>query len=171
MPSYDEADYQILKRIAEGGIEYTHLYGYQPKGRPLPTEGSKIDGRTLKRFERLGLIEFRLTPQGEKTLGQIGAFYEAKARGGSDQDAVQAQRDQYDRNRRSIIDKRNLGRVIVARIQRSNQAYKYPAGWCDQFMEWVDRPTTLMADVMLWATAEDIQETQDRFNELQGAGL
>lgn len=169
--SYDERDYQILKQIAEGGIEYTHHYGYQPKGAPLPTEGSKINGRTLKRFERLGLIEFKLTNRGMRAMAQLGVYYQALDQGASEWEATRVQDADFHKYSRSIIDKRNLAKVIVARIRRSNEAYKYPAGWCDQFMEWVERESTLMADVMLWATAEDVQETQDRFNELNGPGL
>lgn len=177
MPGYDETDYQILKQIAEGGIEYTHLYGYQPAGRPGLAE-EKIDGRTLKRFERLGLIEYRLTDQGQRVLGQIGAYWEIRQQGGTPEAAVRAMRGQSDRNRRdgtkaalaeeepdlppapkrAIIDKADLAKVIARNLG--------PEGQPQRFLEWANRETTSMADVIRWATERDIREAQAEFNEL-----
>ena len=60
---------------------------------------------------------------------------------------------------RSIIDKRNLGKVIAKQMGIHEQP--------ELFMEWVNRASTSMIDVLKWATEEDIKEAQERYNEIK----
>jgi hypothetical protein len=58
---------------------------------------------------------------------------------------------------RSIIDKSNLGKVIA----RNMSIYDQP----ELFLDWVNRESTNMEDVLKWATEADIEEAQERYNE------
>lgn len=58
----------------------------------------------------------------------------------------------------TTIDKADLGKVIA----RNMGIYEQP----ELFLEWVNRQTTSMKDVLKWATEEDIKEAQEKYNDL-----
>ncbi len=60
---------------------------------------------------------------------------------------------------RSIIDKINLAKVIASNLNVNEQP--------ERFIEWASRESTTMADVLNWASKEEIIETQKKYNELE----
>lgn len=60
---------------------------------------------------------------------------------------------------RSLIDKTNLGKVIADKMS----IHEHP----ELGLQWVNRESTSMKDVLKWATKEDIQEAQKRYNEIR----
>lgn len=63
-------------------------------------------------------------------------------------------------NGRSMIDKRDLAKTIVSHMS------VYEKREAGLFLDWVNRESTSMEDVLKWATAEEIEETQRDSNEL-----
>jgi hypothetical protein len=59
---------------------------------------------------------------------------------------------------RSIIDKVSLGKVIA----KNMTIYEQHELW----LEWVNRESTEMADVLKYATDEDVKEAQKQYNEI-----
>lgn len=56
------------------------------------------------------------------------------------------------------IDKTNLGKVIASHMT----IYEQP----ELFLEWINRESTSMADVLKWASEDEIEECQDKIAKM-----